>query len=221
MGGGGSKQQSSVIREIDAKLDAQFTAHCNSTATSIQEITLEDVNIIAKENCKIRFMNKASLNSSCDMGPILDAIAEMAVNTNQEFAKTLQDTQDRQANMKCDADNCEDKIKVAITKKLTSSCESRAKAEQTMKLTGATIYCDGNSVAEFGNFTEVRATCLRSLLLDGLKETDSNFSNSDNNIAPKPPEQPPYTEILFIFIISGAILLFVIYFKLFLFYFRK
>tara|TARA_B110000285_G_C15074160_1_gene589724 strand:+ start:907 stop:1548 length:642 start_codon:yes stop_codon:yes gene_type:complete len=172
MGGGGSKQ-TSILREIDAKLDAQFTTNCNPSAQSIQEILLRDVNIIAKDNCKISFMNKASVNSSCDMGPIIDAIAEMAVSTDQEFAKTLQDAQDRQANAKCEADNCTDKVKVAVTKKLTSACESSSKAQQTMQLTGATIFCDGNSVAEFGNFSEVRATCLRSLLHGGVEEVSS------------------------------------------------
>lgn len=169
MGGGGSKQ-TSVLREIDAQLDAQFTAHCNASAQSIQEIVLRDVNVIAKDNCKISFMNKASVNSSCDMGPIIDAIAEMAVSADQEFAKTLQDAQDRQANAKCEADNCTDKVKVAVTKKLNSACESASKAQQTMEVTGATIFCDGNSVAEFGNLSEVRATCLRSLLHGGVEE---------------------------------------------------
>ncbi len=175
MGGGGSKQ-TSILREIDSKLDAQFKAHCNSSAQSIQEINLKDVNIIARDNCRISFMNKASVNSSCDMGPIIDAVAEMAVSTNAEFAKGLQDAQDRQANMKCEADNCEDKVKVAVTKNLTSACESSSKAQQTMNLTGATIFCDGNTVAEFGNFSEVRATCLRSLLHGGLEEISDEIS---------------------------------------------
>lgn len=177
MGGGGSKQ-TSVLREIDAKLDAQFTAHCNASAQSIQEIVLRDVNIIARENCKISFMNKASVNSSCDMGPIIDAIAEMTVSADQEFAKTLQDAQDRQANAKCEADNCTDKVKVAVTKKLNSACESSSKAQQTMQVTGATIFCDGNSVAEFGNFSEVRATCLRSLLHGGVEEVSGQNSGN-------------------------------------------
>lgn len=193
MGGGGSKQ--TILREIDGKLDLQFQAHCNSNAQSIQEIYLKDVNIIARDNCKIAFMNKASVNSSCDMGPIIDAIAEMAVSANEEFSKTLQDAQDRQANMKCEADHCEDKLKVAITKNLTSACESVSKAQQTFKLHGGTIVCSGNTVAEFGNFSEVRATCLRSLLHGGLEEVSSketgNFGESpsssslsslDNNI---------------------------------------
>jgi len=177
MGGGGSKQ-TSIMREIDAKLDAQFTANCIASAQSIQEIVLRDVNIIAKDNCNISFMNKASVNSSCDMGPIIDAIAEMAVSENKEFAKTLQDAQDRQANANCEADNCTDKLKVAVTKNLTSACESSSKAEQTMKLIGATIFCDGNSVAEFGNFSEVRATCLRSLLHGGVE--DVSGQNTEN-----------------------------------------
>jgi hypothetical protein len=107
------------------------------------------------------------------MGPIIDAISEMAVSADKEFAKSLQDAQDRQANSKCEADNCVDKLKVAVTKRLTASCESQSKAQQTMKVTGATIFCDGNTVANFGNFSEVRATCLRSLLHGGIEEVSS------------------------------------------------
>lgn len=177
MGGGGSKQ-TSVLREIDAKLDAQFTAHCNASAQSIQEIVLRGVNIIARENCKISFMNKASVNSSCDMGPIMDAIAEMAVSADQEFAKNLQDTQDRRANAKCEADNCTDKVKVAVTKNLKSACESSSKAQQTLEVIGATIFCDGNTVAKFGNFSEVRATCLRSLLNGAVEEVSGQNSGN-------------------------------------------
>lgn len=169
MGGGGSKQ----LSDIDAVLDVQFKANCNTSAQSIQAITLEGVNIIASDNCQISFMNKASVNSTCDMGPIIDAISEMAVSADKDFAETLQDAQDRQANSKCEADNCVDKVKVAVRRRLTEACESKAKAQQTMKLTGARIFCDGNTVATFGNFSEVRATCLRSLLHGGIEEVSS------------------------------------------------
>lgn len=205
MGGGGSKQ-ASVLREIDAKLNAQFTANCNASAQSIQEILLRDVNIIAKDNCRISFMNKASLNSSCDMGPIIDAIAEMAVSADQEFAKTLQDTQDRQANARCEADNCVDKLKVAVTKNLTAACESSSKAQQTMQVTGATIFCDGNSVAEFGNFSEVRATCLRSLLHGGVEEVSGQNTGNLGSSSSSSSSQSSESDMM----IVGAVALFAI-----------
>lgn len=179
MGGGGSKQ--TFLREIDANLNSQFTAHCNASAQSIQEIVLRDVNIIATENCRISFINRASVNSSCDMSPIIDAIAEMAVSADQEFARTLQDTQDRQANATCEADNCTDRVKVAVKNNLHSACESSSKAQQTMQVTGATIFCDGNSVAEFGSFSEVRATCLRSLLHGGVEEVSGQNSGNSSS----------------------------------------
>lgn len=172
MGGGGSKQ-TTILKEIDAQLDAQFTANCNASAQSIQKITLKGLNLIIRDGCRISFMNKASVNSSCNIGPIIDAISEMVVSTDQEFAKGLQDAQDRQANQKCEADNCEDKLKIAVTKKLTSDCASEAKAQQTVELIGSTIFCDGNSVAEYGNASEVRATCLRSLLHTAVEEAVS------------------------------------------------
>jgi hypothetical protein len=209
MGEGGSKQ-TSIFREIDANIDAQFKANCNASAQSIQEILLRDVNIIAKDNCKISFMNKASVNSSCDMGPIIDAIAEMAVSTDQEFAKTLQDTQDRQANAKCEADNCTDKVKVAVKKNLTSACESLSKAQQTMEVTGATIFCDGNSVAEFGNFSEVRATCLRSLLHGGVEEVSSQEKENlgrSSSYSSSSSHSLDYSDM----IIMGALVLFAVF----------
>lgn len=183
MGGGGSKQ--TIIRDLDVKLDHLFKANCNSSAQSIQEISLKGVNIEITDNCKISFMNKAIVNSSCDIGPIIDAIAEMAVSENREFAKTLLDAQDRMAILKCEADNCEDRQKVAITKKLNAACESSSKAQQTLKLNGGTILCDGNAVAEYGNFSEVRATCLRSLLHGGVEEVSSQ--ETENPVGSLPP----------------------------------
>lgn len=167
----------SILKEIDSTLDTQFKANCLASAESIQEIVLEGVNFIIADNCQFSFKNKASVNNTCEMGPIIDAIAEMAVSADQEFAKTLQDAQDRQANTKC-ADNCIDKVKVAIKKKLDSDCKTSSKAKQTMKITGGTILCDGNSVAEYGQFSEVRATCLRSLLHGGVEEVSGkNIEN--------------------------------------------
>lgn len=185
MGGSSSKPKRTILREIDSTLDAQFKANCIASAQSIQETVLKNVNIIAMDNCNISVMNKASVNTTCEMGPIIDGIAEMAVSADQEFAKNLQNAQDRQANAKCDSNNCIDKIKIGVTKNLTSTCESSAKAEQSMKLIGSTIFCDGNTVAKFGNFSEVRATCLRSLLHDAVDEafrqnTESSSSRSSS-----------------------------------------
>ena len=205
MGGGSSKQ---MLREIDSKLDAQFTAYCDTSAQSIQEVVLTNVNIIATDNCRMSFMNKASVNNECDMGPILDAIAEMAVNADQEFAKALQDAQDRQANANCEADNCKDRVKVAVTKNLTQSCESSAKAQQTMRLNGGTIICDGNSVAEFGNFSEVRATCLRSLLHGGVEDVSGQNTGEEGEGEgdPNSSSQSSYSDMM----IMGALALFAI-----------
>uniref|UniRef100_A0A6C0IXW7 Uncharacterized protein n=1 Tax=viral metagenome TaxID=1070528 RepID=A0A6C0IXW7_9ZZZZ len=204
MGGGGSKQ-TSHFKEIDSRLTAQFEANCKSSAQSIQEISLKGVNIIATDNCNISFMNKASVNSSCDMGPIIDAIAEMAVSTDQEFAKKLEDAQDRQANAKCDKDNCTDKLKVSVAKRLTSACESSSKAQQTLELIGATIICDGNSVAKFGNFSEVRASCLRSLLHGGVEELSGQNTENLESSSPSFSTSSQYSDMM----IMGALALIV------------
>jgi|GEM_PF-7068209 hypothetical protein len=181
MGGGGSEPI-----DIDGILDAQFKINCLASATSIQDIELNKVNVIMGDNCNLTFMNRASVNSSCEMAPIIDAIAEVVVSADEEFAKTLQDAQDRQANAKCEADNCTDKIKVAIAKNLNSACETAAKAQQTLTLNGANIICDGNTVSKFGNYTEVRAHCLRSLLHDTVEEVSGqnseNLGSSDNDM---------------------------------------
>ena len=196
MGAGGSKpKMTSVIREIDQKINAEFTANCNTSAQSIQEIEINNMNIIMEEGCRMAFINRATVNSFCDMGPIIDAIAEKAVDENQEFAKTIQDAQDRVANAKCKADNCKDKIKVAVTKKLTSNCESSAKAQQTLRLNGATIICNGNTVAKFGNYSEVRATCIRSLLHGGLEEMSKNDTGEfESPSSPPPSYSSKYSE---------------------------
>ena len=175
MGGGGSE-----AIDIDGILDAQFKINCLASATSIQNIELNHVSFIMGDNCNLTFRNRASVNSSCEMAPIIDAIAEVVVSADEEFAKTLQDAQDRQANAKCEADNCTDKIKVAIAKNLNSACATAAKAQQTLTLNGANIICDGNTVSKFGNYTEVRAHCLRSLL--GVEDTVEEVSgqNSEN-----------------------------------------
>ena len=178
MGGGSSKQ--SHIREIDSEIDAQFRANCNASASGIQVITLKDVTIIARDNCRFSAVNKASLNSTCEMSPIFDAIAEMAVNTDMEFAQRLQDAQDRQANMKCDADNCEDRLKVSIKRRLASACDSKSRAIQTVNVLGGTIFCDGNTIADFGNQTEIRATCLSKLLHDVVEEMSPDKTDPED-----------------------------------------
>ena len=208
MGGGGSKTKTSILREIDSKLDAQFTANCNSNAQIIQEINLDGLNIIARDNCRISFMNKASVNSTCDMGPIIDAISEMAVSTDREFAKGLQEAQDQQANQKCEADNCEDKLKVAVTKRLTSACESSAKAQQTLKIIGLTILCDGNAVANFGNSSEVRATCLRSLLHSGVE--DASSEGAENTSSASTSSLPYLDNDIKLMVIMGVFALFLV-----------
>lgn len=202
MGGGGSKEKAEYFRAIDTQLNNQFEVNCLASAESIQELTLEDTSVIMRDNCKISFMNKVSVNSTCNMTPIIDAIAEMVVNGDQKLAETLQATQDRQANAQCEADNCKDRLTISVTNNLKSSCENAAKSKQSLKMIGGTIICDGNAVAEHGNFSEVKATCLRSLLRGGVEEV---FGTENLGGAP-PPSSPLDSKM----IIMGALALIVV-----------
>ena len=180
---GGSVSKSTYQRDIDVKLNSTFQANCAASAVSIQTINLKNVNIITRDNCSSSFTNRASLNTSCDMSAIIDSIAEMAASTDEEFAKTLQDVSDREAFDKCEADNCLEKLKINVKKNLSASCATEARAMQTFNMDGGTIYCDGNSVAQYGNFAEVRASCLRSMLLDGAKAQSSVTESKAGSVA--------------------------------------
>ena len=186
MGGSNSKNRDFYEKSIDVKLNNTFDANCQARASSFQEIHLNNVNFFIRDNCKLEFVNRAVLNTTCEMGPIIDAIAEMAVATDEEFAKTLQDTNDRESLDKCEADNCIDRLKVNVKKHLDATCGSQARATQSFNMHGGTIYCDGNSVATYGNFAEVRASCLRDMLYKGcgvcgLPEGESSVIESQAN----------------------------------------
>lgn len=176
--GGNSSKPTSYIEEIDTTISSQFEAHCTPTANSAQIIELQGLNIIAKDNCRMEFMNKASVDSTCEMSPIIDGVSKMAVETSKEFAEILQGAMDREANKNCDADNCEDKLRVAVTKHLTAKCASETTANQTLKMNGGVIFCTGNTVSTYGNYAEVRASCLQKLLHDAHKQAFGDDSDT-------------------------------------------
>jgi hypothetical protein len=72
-------------------------------------------------------------------------------------------------------------LKVNVKKHLDATCGSQARATQSFNMHGGTIYCDGNSVATYGNFAEVRASCLRDMLYKGIPEGESSVIESQAN----------------------------------------
>lgn len=198
MGGGPSK-----LSIIDNELYAAFDAHCESSADSYQEITLENVNINASGNCQMNFINKAVVNSACDMGPILDSVAEMAANADETFVKSLQATEARSTNGSDDFD-----VNVLkIRQNLTAKCSSRARAEQQLRLKNVTISCNDNSSQTWGNTQDVRAMCLKSMLHDAFNSVPPPLTSSETSTPPPPPPPDKSHETIALLIVA---LLFVI-----------
>lgn len=162
--GGRNSKPAERSREISANLKLQFDANCNPSATSQQRIELEGVTIRARDNCSINFINYATVDTSCDMNSIIEAVAKVAVQADESFAKQLMDARDAAESSSADVHRQE----LNIQKSLKASCLSHANAQQTIKFTGAVMECTGNSQVTSGNDADVRATCIRTKLNDAL-----------------------------------------------------
>ena len=162
--GGRNSKPAERSREISANLKLQCDANCNPSATSQQRIELEGVTIRARDNCSINFINYATVDTSCDMNSIIDAVAKVAVQADESFAKQLMDARDAAESSSADVHRQE----LNIQKSLKASCLSHANAQQTIKITGAVMECTGNSQITSGNDADVRATCLRTKLSEAL-----------------------------------------------------
>tara|TARA_B100001778_G_scaffold328859_1_gene328916 strand:+ start:1560 stop:2201 length:642 start_codon:yes stop_codon:yes gene_type:complete len=154
MGGGSSR-----LKYIDAQLDAKFRAHCEASATSQQLLELRNVKLTTRDDCTMNFRNTSTVNSACDMGPILDAVAEMSADADETFVRALQALEDRGS-----TEATSDVTRMKIRRHLDSKCSAVSNAQQTLVLKGLTLACDGNSTINFGNVTDVRADCIRTLL---------------------------------------------------------
>lgn len=165
MGGSGSKPTPEQIRSISANLDLQFSGNCSPSASVQQEIQLNNVKIRARDDCVITWINYATVNATCDMSSIIDAIAELTVQADEEFAKALMSAEDAAES------TTKDIQKINVKKKLTSECYSTANAKQSLVVNGAVIECTGNSQITSGNEADVRATCLRTQLNDALTKS--------------------------------------------------
>ena len=167
MGAGGSKPTPEQIRQISANLDVQFSGNCTPSASVQQMIKLNNVKIRARDNCSINFINYATVNAyECDMSAIIDAIAQLAVQTDAEFAKALMSAQDAAEATTADTHTQQ----ISVKKKLTSECHSNANAKQSLVINRAVLECTGNSQITSGNYADVRATCLRTQLHNALTE---------------------------------------------------
>lgn len=166
MGGGGSKPTPEQIRQISANLDLQFSGNCSPSASVQQMIKLNNVKIRARDDCSINFINYATVNATCDMSAIIDAIAQLAVQADAEFAKALMSAQDAAEATTADTHTQQ----INVKKKLTAECHSTANAKQSLVINGAVLECTGNSQITSGNDADVRATCLRTQLHNALTE---------------------------------------------------
>jgi hypothetical protein len=166
MGGGGSKPTPEQIRQISANLDLQFSGHCSPSASVQQMIKLNNVTIRARDDCSINFINHATVNATCDMSAIIDAIAQLAVQADEEFAKALMSAQDAAESSTADTHTQQ----INVKKKLTAECHSAANAKQSLVINGAVLECAGNSQITSGNDADVRATCLRTQLHNALDQ---------------------------------------------------
>ena len=166
MGGGGSKPDPEQIRQISANLDLQFSGNCSPSASVQQQIQLNNVKIRARDDCAINFVNYATVNATCDMSSIIDAIAQLAVQADEKFAKALMSAQDAAESTSADIYTQQ----INVKKKLTAECHSAANAKQSLVINGAVLECTGNSQIKSGNEADVRATCLRTQLHNALTE---------------------------------------------------
>lgn len=170
------KQKSKKRGKVGALLEAKFNANCHSTATSVQILDVRDISITAKGNCVVKFINEATVDSQCDMKPIIKSITDGLVATDKELARLLTGEDSRIAG----TDSTRD-LKIKIQKNLETHCDSHASAKQTLKVTGVNIYCDQEGGSEFRNTTEVRATCLKELLNDAIDRQTKFEKKSDND----------------------------------------
>jgi hypothetical protein len=166
MGGGGSKPTPEQIRQISANLDLLFSGNCSPNASVQQTISFKDVVIRASDNCSVGWFNLATVNSTCDMSAIIDAVAQLAVQADAEFAKALMSAQDAAEALTADVHTQQMNVK----KKLTAECHSVSQARQSILVSDSILYCDKNAQMNHGNKTDVRATCLRNQLHNALTE---------------------------------------------------
>lgn len=170
MGKGLSKEKAG--RQIDALLDLEFQANCSASSSSRQEIELRGVTIVARDDCQINFFNRSTLNSTCDMAAILDRVATLAADADESFAKTLASADT--------AGEGDEPLSLQIRKKLSSQCNTSSDAMQTLRIIDSVFVCEGNTKSTYGNETDVRATCLRSVLHDADKKARQEPQNSNS-----------------------------------------
>jgi hypothetical protein len=175
MGVGGSKPTPEQIRQISANLDLQFSGNCLPSASVQQMIQLNNVKIRARDDCSINFINYATVNAKCDMSAIIDAIAQLAVQSDAEFAKALMSAQDAAEATTADTHTQQ----ISVKKKLKAECHSTANAMQSLVINGAVLECTGNSQITSGNEADVRATCLRTQLHNAL--TEASLVNEESS----------------------------------------
>jgi len=175
------KQKTEKRIKINAQLNSQFEANCQSTATSVQLLEVKDIKVVARGNCTISFKNESTVDSQCDLKPIIKSVTDALVATDKNLAKLMTGEEESISNTISDKD-----LKVKIRKHLELSCDSHAKATQTLRITGVNIYCDQDAGVEYTNSTEVRATCLKEMFNDALeRQTDfkkeKKKKKDDNN----------------------------------------
>ncbi len=170
------KQKTEKRKKIQARLDAKFQANCHSTATSVQVLDVKDIAITARGDCTVTFANKSTVDSQCDMKPIIKSISDSLVATDKELAKLLAGEDNTIAGTKSDSD-----LKINIRRNLEMKCDSHSKARQTLKVTGVNIYCDQAAGVEYKNSSEIRATCLKEILNDALERQDKFETDSDSD----------------------------------------
>lgn len=216
MGGGNSKPTPEQMRQIGANLDLQFSGNCSANASVQQTIQLNNVTIRARDDCSINFINYATVNSTCDMGAIIDAIAQLAVQADAEFAKALMSAQDAANASKADAHTQQ----INVKKKLTSECHSTASARQSLEVNGAVLECTGNAQITSGNESDVRATCLRTQLHNALTEASLVNEEKSKLVSQKDTQMSrdyagiKWTDENLILAVVGVFALFVLVLKL-------
>lgn len=179
--GGGTSKEPRHYTDIDTSIRSQYSAHCNPLATSLQELNVNNVEVVARDRCKIYFLNKATVNTSCNMGLILDNLAEQAASAGADFARQLQSEEDAQANDCGEADECTNSIRLAIRRQLHSACGSGTTAQQTLNINGGKITCTDDAVVTHGNYSEVTAVCLTSVLQEALERTPAADDDSSDD----------------------------------------
>lgn len=198
------KQKTEKRKKIDAQLNAKFETNCNSTATSVQLLEVKDIKVVARGNCTVSFINESTLDSKCDMKPIIKSVTNSLVATDKELAKLMTGEENSISNTISDKD-----LKLKIKKHLELKCNSHAKATQTLKVTGVNIYCDQDAGSVWKNSTEVRATCLKEMFHDAL-ERQTEFEKEDDKKGDNDDDDDDNNDMMMYMMIGFVVFLFLI-----------